>query len=142
MRYKTIAIFVTDMLPEANKRLKETTLFENFDLYNRKLGMDFYHQYMQNTLQLNLGNKHFSEVSNLAGVSKTDWSWGALMLDMNNDGLEDVLVDVGENKPLHLYYQQAAGGFVLKKLLEIDSVGEKTGLLAVDLNGDNFKDLR
>lgn len=85
-------VFVTDMLPEANKRLKETTLFENFDLYNRKLGMDFYHQYMQNTLQLNLGNKHFSEVSNLAGVSKTDWSWGALLLDMNNDGFKDIFV--------------------------------------------------
>lgn len=85
-------VFVTDMLPEANKRLKETTLFENFDLYNRKLGMDFYHQYMQNTLQLNLGNTHFSEVSNLAGVSKTDWSWGALLLDMNNDGFKDIFV--------------------------------------------------
>ncbi|MEM1119420.1 MAG: VCBS repeat-containing protein [Bacteroidota bacterium] len=64
-----------------------------------------------------------------------------VVVDMNNDGLDDVVLDVGENKPLHLYYQQATGGFVIKKLTEIDSLGEKTGLLAVDLNGDQFKDL-
>ncbi|MEM6718706.1 MAG: VCBS repeat-containing protein [Bacteroidota bacterium] len=85
-------VFVTDMLPEADKRLKETTLFENYNVYQRKQGLDFYHQYMQNTLQLNMGNDTFSEIASFAGVSKTDWSWGALLFDMDNDGYKDIFV--------------------------------------------------
>ncbi|WP_422107149.1 VCBS repeat-containing protein [Winogradskyella sp.] len=85
-------VFVTDMLPEPSQRLKEMTLFENYDLYNRKLGLDFYHQYMQNSLQFNLGNGHFSEIANFSDVGKTDWSWGALIFDMDNDGYKDIYV--------------------------------------------------
>lgn len=64
-----------------------------------------------------------------------------VIVDMDNDGLDDVLMDIGENRPLHLYYQLAEGGFRLERLTTIDSTGEKTGLLAVDLNGDDFKDI-
>jgi hypothetical protein len=46
---------------------------------------------MQNTLQLN-GNGQFNEIANYAGVSKTDWSWGALLFDMDNDGYKDIYV--------------------------------------------------
>ncbi len=53
-------IFVTDMLPESDKRLKETTDFERFDIYKLKESRDFYHQFMQNTLQLNTGENSFS----------------------------------------------------------------------------------
>ena len=35
-------IFVTDMLPEPDDRLKTTTNFENYDLFTRKLNLDFY----------------------------------------------------------------------------------------------------
>lgn len=85
-------VFVTDMLPEHNKRTKETTQFETYDVYQRKQGLDFDHQYMQNSLQLNLGNSHFAEIANLSGVAKTDWSWGALLFDMDNDGYKDIYV--------------------------------------------------
>ncbi|KIA87316.1 VCBS repeat-containing protein [Flavobacterium sp. AED] len=85
-------IFVTDMLPEHDERLKTTTNFENYDLYLRKINLDFFNQYMQNTLQLNNGNNQFLEIANYAGVSKTDWSWGALMFDMDNDGYKDIYV--------------------------------------------------
>ena len=85
-------IFVTDMLPEPDDRLKTTTNFENYDLFTRKLNLDFYTQFMQNTLQLNNGNQQFSEIANYAGVAKTDWSWGALLFDMDNDGLKDIYV--------------------------------------------------
>ena len=85
-------IFVTDMLPEGDERLKSTTSFENYDLYLRKLNLDFFNQYMENTLQINNGNNQFMEVANYAGVSKTDWSWGALMFDMDNDGYKDIYV--------------------------------------------------
>ncbi|MBP6556796.1 MAG: VCBS repeat-containing protein, partial [Flavobacterium sp.] len=85
-------IFVTDMLPEPDERLKTTTSFDNYDLFTRKLSMDFFNQYMQNTLQVNNGNNQFSEIANYAGVSKTDWSWGALLFDMDNDGYKDIYV--------------------------------------------------
>ena len=85
-------IFVTDMLPEPDDRLKTTTSFDNYDLFTRKLNLDFYNQYMQNTLQLNNGNNQFLEIANYAGVAKTDWSWGALLFDMDNDGHKDIYV--------------------------------------------------
>ncbi len=84
-------IFVTDMLPEGDERLKNTTNFETYDIYQRKLQNGFYHQYMQNTLQLNVGNG-FSEIAHYGGVSGTDWSWGALLFDMDNDGYRDIYV--------------------------------------------------
>lgn len=88
-------VFVTDMLPEDDERLKNTTNFDNYDLFNRKLSLDFFNQYMQNTLQINNGSNQFHEVANYAGVSKTDWSWGALLFDMDNDGYKDIYVSNG-----------------------------------------------
>ncbi|TDN83052.1 VCBS repeat protein [Salegentibacter sp. 24] len=88
-------IFVTDMLPESDKRLKETTSFERFDIYKLKESRDFYHQFMQNTLQLNRGNNKFSEIAFHSGVAQTDWSWGALIFDMDNDGFKDIYVSNG-----------------------------------------------
>lgn len=85
-------VFVTDMLPEHNSRIKETTMFESYDIYRRKLGLEFDHQFMQNSLQLNLDGNRFAEIANLSGVAKTDWSWGALLFDMDNDGLKDIFV--------------------------------------------------
>ena len=93
-------IFVTDMLPEGDERLKTTTSFDNFDLFTRKLKLDFFNQYMQNTLQLNSDNNQFLEIANYAGISKTDWSWGALLFDMDNDGFKDIYVCNGINNDL------------------------------------------
>ena len=85
-------VFVTDMLPEGDERLKNTSDFERYDVYQLKQRKDFYHQYMQNTLQLNNGDHTFSEIAFYSGVSSTDWSWGALLFDMDNDGYRDIYV--------------------------------------------------
>ncbi len=85
-------VFVTDMLPEADERLKNTSDFERFDVYQLKQRKDFYHQYMQNTLQFNNGDDTFSEIAFYSGVGNTDWSWGALLFDMDNDGYRDIYV--------------------------------------------------
>ena len=58
-----------------------------------KVGLGY--QYMFNTLQLNNGNGTFSEVGQLAGISKTDWSWSALFADLDNDGWKDLAVTNG-----------------------------------------------
>jgi enediyne biosynthesis protein E4 len=88
-------ICVIDMLPEGDTRLKKTTDFETYDIYNLKVKRDFYHQFQQNTLQLNNGNKTFSEIGFYSGVAQTDWSWGPLIFDMDNDGYQDIFVTNG-----------------------------------------------
>ncbi|MCX7638769.1 MAG: ASPIC/UnbV domain-containing protein, partial [Cyclobacteriaceae bacterium] len=42
----------------------------------------------------------FSEVGRYAGVHATDWSWGALLFDMDNDGWKDIFVANGIYKDL------------------------------------------
>ncbi len=85
-------IFVTEMLPQSDFRRKTTTTFENYNTYLLKLQRDFYHQYMQNTLHYNNGDQTFSEIAYYSGVAASDWSWGALMFDANNDGKRDIYV--------------------------------------------------
>lgn len=85
-------IFTTDMLPDNDYRLKTTVSFEPYDIYKLKVDRDFYHQYMQNALQLNLGDGSFSEIGYYSGVAASDWTWGALMLDVNNDSRKDLYV--------------------------------------------------
>jgi hypothetical protein len=88
-------IYVIDMLPEGDTRLKNTTDFETYDIYNLKVQRDFYHQFLQNTLQLNNGNETFSEIAFYSGVAQTDWSWGPVIFDMDNDGYQDLFVTNG-----------------------------------------------
>ncbi|ELR71502.1 hypothetical protein C900_02565 [Fulvivirga imtechensis AK7] len=88
-------IFVTDMMPEKDQRIKSVMEFESYDVFKLKQGRDFYQQYIQNTLQLNNGNNTFSEVAYYSGVAKTDWSWAGLMFDMDNDGYKDIYVTNG-----------------------------------------------
>lgn len=90
-------IFVTDMLPDNDYRLKTTSSFENIDVYKLKERSGFYHQFTQNTLQLNNKNGVFKDVAFYSGVAASDWSWGALMFDADNDGLTDIYVCNGIN---------------------------------------------
>ncbi|NJN26040.1 MAG: VCBS repeat-containing protein [Cyclobacteriaceae bacterium] len=88
-------IFVTDMLPQSDARMKTVTTFENWDTYKENLDNDYYHQFTRNMLHLNNGDGTFSEIGRLAGVQSTDWSWGALIFDMDNDGKKDLFVANG-----------------------------------------------
>lgn len=91
-------IFTTDMLPLDDYRLKTLGAFDNIDYYRGKEKMGFHRQFMKNCLQLNNGNGRFSEIANFSGVSATDWSWGALMFDADNDGYNDIFVCNGVNR--------------------------------------------
>lgn len=101
-------IFVTEMLPESEARLKTKTVFEDWDKYQANYDAGYYRQFPRNVLQLNRGrnpndanrNVTFSEISRFAGVSATDWSWGALIADFDNDGLKDIFVANGIYKDL------------------------------------------
>src|SRR5215204_3061781 len=67
-------IFTTDMLPEDDYRIKTTLSFEDINVYRLKQRNGFYHQFFQNTLQLNKKNGKFADIANYAGVAATDWS--------------------------------------------------------------------
>ena len=91
-------IFNTDMLPDDDYRLKTTGAFDNIDLFHTKLKTGFYYQYVKNCLQINNRHGKFIETGNYSGVSASDWSWGALMFDMDNDGFNDIYVCNGVNR--------------------------------------------
>ncbi|MEQ9424630.1 MAG: VCBS repeat-containing protein [Cyclobacteriaceae bacterium] len=88
-------IFITDMLPEEDQRIKSVMEFEGYNIFKLKQSRDFYQQYIQNTLQVNNGNGTFSEIAYYSGVAKTDWSWAGLLFDMDNDGFKDIYVTNG-----------------------------------------------
>ncbi|WP_439475038.1 VCBS repeat-containing protein [Algoriphagus formosus] len=88
-------IFVTDMLPEPLERLKQVTTFENWDKFQFNKIHGYHYQFSRNMLHLNNGDGSFSEVGRLANVEATDWSWGALIFDMDSDGKRDLFVANG-----------------------------------------------
>ncbi len=85
-------IFTTDMLADDDFRLKTTSSFENIDVYRLKEQSGFYHQYQQNTLQVNNRHGKFVDAGYFSGVAASDWSWGGLMFDADNDGLTDLYI--------------------------------------------------
>ncbi len=93
-------IFVTEMLPSDYGRLKSVTTFEDWNTYDLKVNNGYYYQFTRNTLQLNNTNNSFSEIGRLSGVEASDWSWGALLFDMNNDGLKDLFISNGVYRDL------------------------------------------
>jgi hypothetical protein len=88
-------IYVLDMIAEDNRRQKLLHMPNNREAFQRNVASGFYYQYTLNTLQLNTGAGHYSEVAQLAGVSNTDWSWASLIADYNNDGRKDLFVTNG-----------------------------------------------
>ncbi len=99
-------IFVTEMLPATMDRVKTKTPFEDWDKAQANSKAGYHHQFTRNTLQRNLGFRPgsnlpiFAEVSRQSNVHATDWSWGALIFDADNDGLKDIFVANGIVKDL------------------------------------------
>ena len=117
-------IFVTEMLPSNYERLKSVTTFENWDKYTYNVKNGYYHQYTRNTLQLNNGDNTFSEIGRLAGVEASDWSWGALFFDMDNDGLKDLFIANGIYRDLTYqdYLQYVSSDEVINSIVTNNQV--------------------
>ncbi|MEM8891028.1 MAG: VCBS repeat-containing protein, partial [Bacteroidota bacterium] len=92
-------ILVLDMLPEDNQELKLMQMSANYDRHFIAIDqLDYQAQFVRNTLQTNQGNGFFSEIGRLAGVDATHWSWAPLMIDLDNDGLRDIVISNGYPK--------------------------------------------
>ena len=108
-------ILQVDMLPsdlQRRKKIQGNTTQSAADAVRRGYRLD----YSQNALQLNTGLVAdslplFSEISRLAGVSATDWSWSALFADFDNDGYKDIFIGNGYPKAVNdLDYMAPAAG--------------------------------
>jgi enediyne biosynthesis protein E4 len=128
-------IYVTDMFPEEEARVKTKTNFENWEKYQSNISNGYYRQFVRNSLQLNYGpsplsvrsragaeaGMNFSEIGRMANVSATDWSWGALITDLNNDGWKDIFVANGIYKDItdqdYIQYTTASYADIRQQIL-------------------------
>lgn len=90
-------IITADMLPPGENILKASGSDGSYEQYELKITKSgFQNQYSRNCLQKNLGNgEAFSEVGLMDGVAATDWSWGPLLADFDNDGIKDLFITNG-----------------------------------------------
>tara|TARA_B110000503_G_scaffold60104_1_gene95635 strand:- start:1124 stop:4477 length:3354 start_codon:yes stop_codon:yes gene_type:complete len=94
-------LMAVDMMAEDNFSQKTSMSGMSPEKFYKNTNLGLHHQYMYNTLQLNMGvNKKtntpmFADIAQLSGVSSTDWSWAPLFFDMNNDGHKDLFISNG-----------------------------------------------
>jgi hypothetical protein len=123
-------VVVLDMLPEREEILKTSANADGFNLFNLRLKAGYHPQYARNTLQLNRGGGRFSEIGYLAGVYATDWSWAALLADLDNDGHKDLFITNGiYRRPNDLDYINYIGNDAIQASLARGVTRENLTLL-------------
>ncbi len=88
-------IFVLDMASQDHIRSKTLMASMNVPQFNLLDRLQYQTQYMYNSLQLNIGNNKYHNISQFTGLSKTDWSWAGLIFDADLDENEDIYVTNG-----------------------------------------------
>jgi len=94
-----------DMLPENYSKRKQTINGFSYIFYVNDEKYGYEHQYLRNMLHMHNGFLHgkmlpFSEVGQMMGIYKTDWSWSPLFADYDNDGNKDLIVTNGFPKDM------------------------------------------
>ena len=89
-------VLVLDMASDDHYKAKTQMASMDVDNFNMLVDdFSYAHQYMFNTLQINVGNGQFRNKSHQFGLAKTNWSWAGLINDFNNDGRKDIYVTNG-----------------------------------------------
>ena len=91
---------VLDMTPSDHKRSKENMASMDTKGFNTMVQIGYHHQYMLNHLQINNGEGQYMDVGQMANIAKTDWSWGPLMADFDDDGYKDIYITNGIQKDI------------------------------------------
>jgi enediyne biosynthesis protein E4 len=120
-------VITLDMLPEDNYRRKTMLGANNYTAYLNNERYGYQYQYGRNTLQLNQGldpdtnEPVFSDISFMAGISSTDWSWTPLVADFDNDGLRDIIITNGFPRDVtdrdFVEYHEQAGNYASPSFL-------------------------
>ncbi|TVZ57337.1 VCBS repeat protein [Lutibacter sp. Hel_I_33_5] len=165
-------VFQVDMDSNNNRRQKANMASMNPKLFFETVFYGFHYQYMHNCMQLNSGISKkgvpkFSNISRLTGTSSTEWSWGPLFADFNNDGFKDLYVTNGTRREVNnkdffnkigskeydkysylektkMIPSEKTDNFMFKNLggLNFESTGEKWGLKHKGFsNGAAYADL-
>jgi enediyne biosynthesis protein E4 len=106
-------ILQVDMLP---RDLAQRKKMSGYVTYSARLDAErhgFRDDFTANALQLSNGVTQngdviFSDVSHLAGIAATDWSWSPLFADFDNDGYKDIFISNGYPKAVIDFDYQAA----------------------------------
>lgn len=119
-------IISMDMLPADPYILKRSLGEDAWDIFNLKIKSGYSYQFTRNNLQLNDRNGAFSEVGLYSGVYATDWSWAALWMDFDNDGLKDLFVSNGIPKRMNdIDYINYISNEEIQNKLRTDKIKEK-----------------
>ncbi len=94
-------IVTLDMRPPDEPTYKQSSGSDSYEVFQYKQNFGYAPQYSRNMLQFNRGVLPgyswplFSEIGQIAGIAQTDWSWSAIIADLDNDGLKDLYVTNG-----------------------------------------------
>lgn len=101
-----VDILALDMMPESNFRKKTMLMSNNYNAYINNDRYDYDYQYVRNVYQHNegihpeTGLPVFSDISMMAGIAETDWSWTPSVADFDLDGQRDILITNGFPKDI------------------------------------------
>ncbi len=88
-------LFVADMAMKNHQKSKRNMASMSTENFNTIASRGYHYPYSINTLQYNTGHGDFVDISQAAGVDKTDWSWAPLLADFDNDGYKDIFITNG-----------------------------------------------
>ncbi len=115
-----------DMLPYDPYMIRRSLAEDDYIYFNEKRKYGYHYQYARNNLQWNRGNGKFTEAGQYANVYATDWSWAALWMDFDNDGLKDLFVSNGIPKRMNdIDYVNFVSNDDLQQKLRSNTLEEK-----------------
>ena len=95
-----VDIISLDMMPEDHESFMRSGGPDLVIVEETKKNLGFGHKNARNTIQINrglspYGRPFFSEMAFSLGMARTDWSWAALLADLDNSGTNDLFVTNG-----------------------------------------------
>ncbi|MFD2835266.1 VCBS repeat-containing protein [Gramella sp. AN32] len=149
-----VDLITLDMLPEDEKVLKSSAGDDNVNLHAMRIETLGYHpQFTRNMLQMNQGGEFFSETALMNGVAATDWSWGPIFADLDQDGNQDLFITNGiPKRPNDLDYVKYTSNEEIQKKLDQSTLideealnkmpsGKVTNYVFSGIGNGNFKDV-
>ncbi|HJZ48168.1 MAG TPA: CRTAC1 family protein [Roseiflexaceae bacterium] len=147
-------IFATDMKPADKDLATMARWLPMMKLMTRPLTSSD-PQHVENTLQINDGNGHWSNQAYERFVDSSGWSWSGKFGDLDNDGFLDIYVVNGmiaaglfDYLPNHelvepnvVFRNDGRGSFTAAASWGLGSLASGRGMSMADLNGDGNLDI-
>lgn len=127
-----------DMQPETNERKKMMYSFLTDQRHQLEMDKGYEPEFIHNMLQLNNGVRlvnnraepFFSEVGEMAGIAETDWSWSALIADLDNDGWKDIHITNGMGRdPTNIDFLEYRHNTVVQTGIPDNNAAQRKGFI-------------